>query len=54
MNRTNPRTRILFSIAGVVFVTASMILNFTYGGTLWSWLLLGAALVMLLISRRYR
>lgn len=54
MNDANRRTRVILSIIGIIFIVISLGLNFVTNGMLWSWVFLGAALVALLLSRRYR
>ena len=54
MNRSNPQTRVILSIVGIVLISISMILNFTGNAGVVSWGLLGGALLVLLISGRYR
>jgi hypothetical protein len=54
MNDPKRRMRVILSVMGLACVVVSIVLNFTAPGTIWNWVLLLAALGVLLLSRRYR
>lgn len=50
----NRSKRIYLNIAGLIAVAASLLLQYVYNITIWSWILLVVALVFMLASRYLR